>query len=443
MIRTNRRSFLGAVVGSTAAATAGCALSTTTQQTSGARGNPFAAVTDIEEDLRRIPSDQYPLPFSEQEYGSRLTRCREMMSQMGIDLLLLTWPESHCYLHGYEVTWYRTFWTPLITTAVHVDEDRLIFYDGESAVPSAATDRRRYEGGRSAKALVDDLQSEGWLKEGTVVGMEYESYLPTPAISRQLDAACQEKGAKIVDASAIMRTIRNIKSPAEITVTEHAARIADIGHRAIAETFQPGMSHLEVYAAAMHAMYVAGGEIAGIPQAVLPAEPRSIHLLPSRRQIQAGEVFAFDLCGVYKRYHVNMARTYIYGDPSPQLVRLERAARGSFDVVEREAKAGTPIATVNAALRDYFQDQGLRPSGIGYEVGIGFPPDWVGHFVFRPREETPEGSFEENIVTQWETTFREEVGDQSILATHIDTYVIEEDGARRLSAVPLDLVVMG
>ena len=46
-------------------------------------------------------------------------------------------------------------------------------------------------------------------------------------------------------------------------------------------------------------------------------------------------------------------------------------------------------------------------------------------------------------MTQWETTFREEVGDQSILATHIDTYVIEEDGARRLSAVPLDLVVMG
>jgi Xaa-Pro aminopeptidase len=270
-----------------------------------------------------------------------------------------------------------------------------------------------------------------------------DSYLPTPRVSRLLESACTEKGAKIVDGSAIMRTVRNVKSAAEIAVMEHATRIADIGHRAIADAFRPGMSHLEVYAAAWYAMNVAGGEIAGIQQGVLPADPPSIHLLPSRRQIKAGEPFAFDLCGVYKRYHSNVARTFIYGEPPSELRTLEESARGAFEVLAQTAKAGTPVALVNRALRRYYEDHKLRPSGIGYELGIAFPPDWVGHFIFRPTEENPDGVFEANSVTQYETTFRATAGQKPILATHIDTYVFEAKGARRLSAIPLDLVVLG
>jgi Xaa-Pro aminopeptidase len=447
-IKTNRRRFL-ATTASVAAAAAlpGCATEAQRPPQRGARGNPFQGVRPIEDRLRRIPSDQYPLPFTEQEYADRLRRCKEAMAKAQIDLLLVTWPEGLCYLHGYEVTWYRTYWTPLTVTAVHVNQDKMIFYGGEDPVPSAAKDRRRNTGGRDpqmqVKFLLDDLQKEGWLKSGTRVGMEYQSYLPTPFISQMLDAGCKGKGAKVTDGSSIMRTIRNIKSPAEIEAMDHAARIADIGHKAIADTFEPGMSHLEVYAAAWHAMHVAGGEVQAIPQAVLPASPTSIHLLPGRRQIQAGEPFAFDLCGVYKRYHVNVARTFIYGDPHPDLVKLDEQARGAFAVVERTAKAGTPVKTVNAELRRYYTEVGLRPSGIGYETGIAMAPDWVGHFVFRPGDENPPEVFETNMVTQYETTFRQEIAGKPALATHIDSYVYGPGPARRQSAVPLNLVVMG
>ena len=61
------------------------------------------------------------------------------------------------------------------------------------------------------------------------------------------------------------------------------------------------MTHGEVYAESSYAMLRAGGEVPGIAQDVkLPGRPRTTHLLPSRRTIEAGEPFAVDVAGVYK-----------------------------------------------------------------------------------------------------------------------------------------------
>ena len=84
------------------------------------------------------------------------------------------------------------------------------------------------------------------------------------------------------------------------------------------------MSHLEVYALATSAMYNAGGEVAGIGAGVIPTKPKTLHLFPSRRTLDAGEPFIVDLGGVYKRYHANIARCYYWGDPTPELRRSER-----------------------------------------------------------------------------------------------------------------------
>src|SRR5262245_61170174 len=89
MTRTSRRRFLSAAVGTTG----GIVLSANAQQAGGPRGNPFARVQAIPDTLRRIPSDKYPLPFSDQEYTDRLKKTRNLMSKLGIDLLYVTLPE--------------------------------------------------------------------------------------------------------------------------------------------------------------------------------------------------------------------------------------------------------------------------------------------------------------------------------------------------------------
>ena len=423
--------------------------------------DPFANVAEIEPALRRTPTRSYPLPFDPEEYARRLTRCREEMTRNGIDLLYVTMPEGSCYLHGYEVTWYQAastrHWIPSTATVVHTDHDQLIFLGGEDPVPSAAEDRRPTPGsqrsafgshGASLTSIPKMLADEGWLKSGTVVGLEYWSYLPPRAVSDELEAAFVSAGARVVDGSDVLRRIRQTKSAAEIATLEQAARIGDIGLKAVADNFKPGMTHGEVYAEAMYAMMNVGGEIPGIAQAVQPGWPQSTHLLPSRRQISEGEPFAVDVAGVYNRYHANIDRTMVWGEPSAELRRMNAAAKQALEVLCETAKAGTTLADLNRALRSHYIENEIwqfhNYCG-GYELGIAFPPDWVGEFEWSVADESPEGVIETNTVTNYENTFRNE--DPSFpfaqIAFSRDTLVYTESGARRLSAIPVELIVLG
>jgi Xaa-Pro aminopeptidase len=455
MTTTSRRTFLVSTLAASAAAACRNPGVEARQTGSGTRSNPFGRVKDIPDNVRRVPSDKYPLPFSDSEYADRLKKVREKMSQLGIDLLYVTLPEGLCYLHGYEVTWYRAqsqkAWYPMTATAVHVDRDQMIFYASESVVPSWAKDRRPIRGGGgpegSAKAVAEDLQKEGWLKSGTRVGQEFWSYIPNRAVSEIFSKAFEDKGAKVVDGSDVIRKVRLIKSPAEIEAVEMAAHITDLGHRAIAQGFRPGMSHLEVYALATSAMYNAGGEVAGIAQAVIPTNPKTLHLLPSRRTLEAGEPFIVDLGGVYKRYHANIARCYYWGDPTPELRRLSDAAKGGVEVLVNTAKAGTPVQTVMTAMRKFYKDAGvldIRGYSGGYDIGIAFPPDWVGDWEFNTNNENATGNFEANMVTQYECALQKPDPGRKFeaLANNIDSFVYGNP-TRRLSNIDLGTVWLG
>jgi Xaa-Pro aminopeptidase len=331
-----------------------------------------------------------------------------------------------------------------------VDQDQVIFFAGENSVPSAAKDRRPLAGGGTAeggaKVFVQELKKSGWLKAGTRVGLEYGSYFPNRRVSQTFEQALVSAGAKVADGTDVMRKVQVIKSPAEIAAQEHAARIVDLGHKALAEAFQPGMSHAEVFGEAFYAMFKAGGEWPGLAQGVIPGTPPTLHLLPNRRQIQAGEVFAVDLGGVYKRYHVNVCRTYIYGDPSPDLQKLAAGSAGAYEVLAKTGKAGTPFATMTKALRDYYQQAGVwdrRGFLGGYDIGMAFPPDWVGDWLFNVPDDASEGTFQANMVGQYETIFRQPATPHPLVVDLIDTYVYGDNAARRLSAIPMDLIVLG
>lgn len=418
----------------------------------------FAYVAEIEASLRATSTRSYPLPFDQEEYRSRLTRCREEMGRRGIDLLYVSAPEGHCYLHGYEVSWYQAastrHWIPATATVLHVDHDRLIFLGGEDPVPSAAVDRRPI--GTSTfgaddeffATVVELLENEGWLGTGTVVGLEYWSYLPPRAVSDRLEAAFASRNARVVDGSDVMRKVRQIKTSAEISTLEHAARIGDVGLAAVADNFKPGMTHAQVYAEAMYAMLQVGGEVPGIAQAVQPGWPQSTHLLPSRRQISEGEPFAVDVAGVYNRYHANIDRTFIWGEPSSELVRMNEAAKQALEVLGEAAKAGTPLTMVNQALRAHYIETDIwrfHDYCGGYELGIAFAPDWVGEFEWSVADEDPLGTIEANLVTNYENTFRNEdpVHPFAQIAFSRDTLVYADTGARRLSKIPVELIVLG
>jgi Xaa-Pro aminopeptidase len=154
--------------------------------------------------------------------------------------------------------------------------------------------------------------------------------------------------------------------------------------------------------------------------------------MAGRRKIQAGEILGADLCGVYNRYHGNVCRSYFLGDPPKEMVERYEKAAGVFEVIKTDVKAGMTVAEVIAVLRRYYGEVGLLDTegwGLGYELGLSLPPDWVGDFYFHFADtKYLDRVFEENMVTNYESIFNTAL---------IDMLVYGKDGTRILSEVPL------
>ncbi len=402
----------------------------------------------VEEERERFRAEREPsYPFPPEEYRSRLERLRARMAAERLDVLLVSSPEAMCWLHGYRSRWWKmqspTVWPPLQCTAVHLERDPYVTFDTEEhrellRLTSVSQDHRlsREEDlDHMLPFIVRELAALGWL-QGARVGMEFWSPVPNRAVSEALQAALEAEGATVVDASAVTRDVRRIKSPLEIAKIEEAARICEIGLAALREVCRPGVTELEAWAEMMRAMAAAGGEPAAIHECVVVGPVELGHAISSRRVIRRGDHLFADPCGVVDRYHANIAATIFVGEPPPEAVRIAEIEAGAFDVLCAVARDGVEVRTVNAALREYYRESGLWGLHAwtgGYELGLSFPPDWVGEFVFTVDDEDPEGCFRAGMVTNFESIIHYPM---------IDTVVYEATGARTLGTRPRGLIVV-
>jgi Xaa-Pro aminopeptidase len=294
------------------------------------------------------------VPFPAEEFRARLTRIRERMAAASIDMLYLMSPESMYYVSGYQNEWYQgqspRQWPASSAVAVHVDHDRFILFDSEreailGRIFTVASDIRLFPRDSlrdGTHFIVDQLKAEGWLA-GTV-GMEWWSYRPNRAISLRLEELFRAAGARVVDGTDVVREVRWVKSAAEVACLEEAARIARIGMLAARAALRPGVSELEVYGELVRAMAAAGGENPGITMPVLSgSKTNALHGLATRRRINRGEIVLVDLCGVYKRYHVNVARTFSMGEPAADITQVTSAVARVMELIHGVLRPNLPV----------------------------------------------------------------------------------------------------
>ena len=116
----------------------------------------------------------------------------------------------------------------------------------------------------------------------------------------------------------------------------------------------------------------------------------------------------------------------------PDLVREQPRIGAFFDMDK------TLLADNSGSLYMKYRYQRGEISGFtgGYELGISFPPDWVGWWSFSVGEEdTNDWIIQERQVFNFESY---STGSTAL----IDTFVHETDRCRRLSMTPADLLVV-
>ena len=381
------------------------------------------------------------LAFSLTEYSNRLSNIRKYMAEQNIQLLWLMSPESMYYVSGYTCEWYQAQsprqWPATSGIAIHVDSDDFILFDTPSEAVmcrfvTCANDIRIFpmDSRRDGiQFIMDELQSSGWLN-GTV-GMEMHSYRPNPVISKRFEQAFANRQLNVIDGSDLIRELRWIKSDAEIKYIEKAAKIADIGLLAAKNALQPGVTELEVYGEIINAMAKAGGENPAITLPVLSGPKANTgHSLSSRRVIQKHEQVNVDVCGVYNRYHANGARSFYMGDAPDELAEYHTKSSNVFKVIESILKPGLGVSELVLTTKQYYQDIGIWPDAGwvgGYELGIGFPPDWVGNYVYEMTDTQSTRIFEANTVVNFESQFF--APSMSGITYYIDTLLFKQDKA--------------
>lgn len=406
----------------------------------------------VDREWAKIDEAETVLPFSAEEYAQRHARLRAAMAQAGIDVLILMSPEAMAWLHGYASRVYEYnasgHFPVMHATVVHAEHERMFMTDSafhESLVrqTSCIKDFRSVpETGLSDagqqdefnRFLIGQLRDEGWL-DG-VVGFELHCGVPSPAVAATITTDLQQAGCQVVDASDVIRDVRRLKSPAEIACIERAAGACDAGLRALQAEAHAGMTELQAWSIYMSGVTATGGEPSAIHETVAVGPPAArLHTLSSRRSIQRGEYFHPDMSAAFEHYHARSTRPFCIGTPPTEIVRLTDIVAGAYDVVVDTAKIGMPFGELNRTLKEYFRGEGVGDSESftgGYELGLSFPPNFVGEFVWG-EDMLDERPIEAGFATNFESI---------AFVTIIDTLVFDESGARFLSQMPREVIVV-
>jgi len=115
----------------------------------------------------------------------------------------------------------------------------------------------------------------------------------------------------------------------------------------------------------------------------------------------------------------------------------------AFPILLKAIKPGCPINDANKAMEDYYKKAGIWGDSWwvgGYDIGIAFPPDWVGVFSYAPGHDAGDRTFPPGTVVNYESDFYLPQG--AGLSPIMDTIAVTEDSVEILSKISQDLIVV-
>ncbi|TGB02820.1 M24 family metallopeptidase [Halobacillus salinus] len=331
------------------------------------------------------------LPFDMMEYQQRLTKTKERMENLGVDVLLITDPANMNYLSGYDA-W--SFYVHQMLVII-IDEPQPLWIGRYQDANGARVTTWLYD--ENVIAYPDQyVQSDlhhpmdfiaTILKQigqgNRRIGVEMDHYYFTAKALERLKQGLPD--AEFQDASLLVNYVRIIKSDQEIEYMKKAAKIADLAMTKGVESIYPGVRECDTAAEIYYQMVKGTPEFGGEYPAIVPLLPTgdrtSIpHLTWTDRPFVDGDAVIIELAGCYKRYHVPLARTVSVGQPNDQLQQVTPVVLEGIQAIFEKAKPGVTCGELEETWRRTIKAHGYeKEARLGYSVGLNYPPDWGEH----------------------------------------------------------------
>lgn len=380
------------------------------------------------------------LRFEAAEHRDRQARARAELARRGLDALLVFAQESHYWLTGFDTSGYVFFQVGVLTA----DERPTVLLTRrpdlrQAQVSSLYDDIRVWlnaEGARPALELRGILQELGLA--GARIGVEFATHGLTGANCREVESALGGF-CSLVDASDVVRTLRLVKSAAELAYVREAGRLADVAVEAMIAASGPGILDSRVTAAGVAAMLDQGADMPATGPLV-NSGPRALYGrgVGGPRRMGETDQLMVELGASFCRYHVCIEHTIAIGKVDPRQRDMMKVAAQALDEIVENASAGRELGTLDDIHRRALDEAGFaseRFAACGYALGCTFRPTWM---------DVPPMIYSGNrLVMQPGMVFFVHImipDTRTGLAAGVgQTFVITEGPAERLSGIPLVL----
>ena len=380
-------------------------------------------------------------PFMKSEYDDRLARVRRAMAARGLDALVIGDPANINWLTGYDA-W--SFYTPqMMLVDMHdgpfwmgreMDAGAAKFtsYLTEAQIVAYPEPLVQRTDTHPSAFLADWICDHGFA--AAHIGYESDVYYLSPRALSVLQAGLPD--ATWHDADLLVNWVRLVKSDAEISMMQMAAKIAERAMQTAWDGARPGVRQCDlmadIVAAQIRGTDDYGGDLTAVHPLILAGEAAATaHPMWTDAVLEDGQTIAFELGGCRKRYNVGLARTIHIGTPPQKLQDTAKAVEEGMQAVMDSLHAGAITGDVHAAWQRVLDRYGLeKKSRIGYSIGVAYAPDWGEHTLsFRPQETVvvPENAVVHIILGMWMDGWGMELS---------ETLHVQKGGCQRLANFP-------
>jgi len=184
------------------------------------------------------------------------------------------------------------------------------------------------------------------------------------------------QGLETADAQPVMMRARAIKTPDEIALLEHAARMVDAAYEEIYRTLRPGLREHEVVANAMRLLFELGSEQVEAINAVSGDRCNPHPHVFSDRLLAPGDQAFFDIIHSFMGYRTCYYRTFNVGGVTQSQIDAYTQCREWLDQAIELVRPGTTtdqIASVWPTAQElgFPDEQSCFGLQFGHGLGVG------------------------------------------------------------------------
>ncbi len=382
--------------------------------------------------MKQHPPTAPPRGFTAAEFESRTIGAQRLMAERGIDALLLTTEPEVRYFTGFLTQFWQSPTRPwfliipssgkpvAVIPAIGAEPMNGTWLDD---VRTWASPCPEDEGVSLLAETLTELAGSDFCL-GIPEGPETHLRMPL-ADYRRLRG--ELPSTRIVDATEIVKTLRMVKSEAEVKKIAHVCDLISTVFESLPEHLRYGMTEIEVFRHFKIAALEQG--VDDIPYLVGGAGPggyRSIISPPTTRPIEPGDVLILDTGALFDGYSCDFDRNYAFGTATA-------ASREAYELVFEATDAGFAAARPGATCAEVFlamqrvlakdDDQRSDVGRMGHGLGMQLT-EWPSNTALDNTELLP------GMVLTLEPSTS--YGD-GMAMVHEENILIEEDGARYLS----------